>query len=72
MDPLKLPNFQFKNNVETLNRALDHMELQTYILQLLCKSGTDKLDDAFCVADWYFWAAAPSWLTCICQIFIVK
>lgn len=35
----------------------------THILQLFCNSGTDKLGVAFWVKAWYFWAAAPSWLT---------
>lgn len=42
------------------------------MLQLVCNSETGTLDDAFWVAAWYFWAAAPSWLTCVAQITDVK
>lgn len=36
----------------------------TYILQLVCKSCADELVDAFWAAAWYFWAAAPTWVSC--------
>lgn len=37
---------------------------RTYILQLFWSSETETSDGVFRVAAWYFWAAAPSWLTC--------
>lgn len=54
------------------HKNIETRQQQTYILQLFCNSGADKLDDAFWVAAWYFWAAAPSWLTCTTKIFATQ
>lgn len=54
-----------KNNLKEINRVLickvlsqsdpltnqENKIVAAYILQLLCKSETDMLDDEFCVAD---------------------
>lgn len=71
------PNFNLdKNKAQEKRSEIAHKQgniwSRTYMLQLFCNSETDKLDGAFWVAAWYFWAAAPSWLTWEAKITTIK
>lgn len=59
----KIKYYNRENTLHSASLIGLKQEIWTHILQLLCKSGTETLDDAFCVAALYFWAAALSWLT---------
>lgn len=71
------PNFNLDKNKAQEKRSeianeQGNIWSRTYMLQLFCNSETDKLDGAFWVAAWYFWAAAPSWLTWEAKITTIK